>query len=88
MKASNKLRKGRWVRVEWLDAVASAPGWIKEQDVLESGGGVVHCLTAGKVVHLDRETLVLAQSAGKSDDEVSNLFSIPRGWIVAVKALA
>lgn len=62
--------------VEWLDAVAHV-GWDQHC------GGVrpAHIVSVGKLVHEDKDSIVLAGTFGFKDVETNARMAIPKGWI-------
>ena len=62
--------------VEWIDAVAHV-GW----DVKCGGVRPALIISVGKLVHEDKDSLVLAGTFGAVDDETNARMAIPKGWI-------
>lgn len=76
------LKLGQCVRITWDDAVGSDEGWVDAKDHQTVIAG---CVTVGKVVRKDRKQIVLAQSWGTNDEQVGNLWAIPRGMITTIE---
>lgn len=79
------LRKGAWLRVEWVDAAAGPLGWLDDAEIDERAG-LIAVETVGKVVKLDRKQVVLAQTAAGNGDHL-NVQAIPRAWIAKIREL-
>jgi hypothetical protein len=62
--------------VEWIDAVASV-GW----DSGSGGNRPAHIVTVGKLVHEDKDCLVVAGTFSYTDDETNARMAIPKGWV-------
>lgn len=62
--------------VEWIDAVAHV-GW----DVNCGGVRPAHCVSVGKLVHEDKDSIVLAGTFSFKDAETNSRMAIPKGWI-------
>ena len=62
--------------VEWIDAVAHV-GW--EQKCAGIRPALI--ITVGKLVHEDKDCIVLAGTFSPNDDETNGRMAIPKGWI-------
>ena len=75
-KTGQKLISHSIEHVEWIDAVANI-GWDR------ACGGVRPALvvSVGKLVHEDKDSIVLAGTFSYTDDETNGRMAIPKGWI-------
>ena len=62
--------------IEWIDAVADI-GW----NVKCGGVRPALVITVGKLVHEDKESVVLAGTFSLLDEETNGRMAIPKGWI-------
>jgi hypothetical protein len=62
--------------VEWIDAVAHV-GW----DIKCGGVRPAKIISVGKLVHEDKDSIVLAGTFSPDDEETNGRMAIPKGWI-------